>query len=411
MDFKGFQNLNWESVLKRPLIESQCVDTSKSLIRYFISCLFRDKERSYQLKKGNSSKILFFQPYYSRKSYLDQVDNLVDQLRCDLIRGKKSEREKRRFLSFTFIIKFLVPWYRTIASSKLYPQLWVRLKILESITSLYDLNVYMNNIDLQKYNLMATFCDSIIEEAFVTELCKAKGIKTATLQHGQFTAFRENTLVNSGVEIKSLKSDYFLVWNQMTIDECKKENIREVDLVPCGILGYFGKKYQPSVNPHNNVFGVVINHQVFEKENLALIQCANSLASQIGYKYYLKLHPNYSPDYFDSYVNKDYYIGNIKKGIPILEYANMCEFSLASSSSVFCELVYVRHNILRLSTGEINDKFRDVPYGRTFSNCNDVITNYRKGFDKEEEQKLFEYLCETDKVTEKYMSFFQKFEE
>ena len=410
MKFKGFPNLNWESVLKRPLIESHCTDTSKSLVRYFISCFYRGKGGGYQLIKGNSSKILFFQPYYSRNSYLEQVNNIVDHLKCDLIRGKKNETEKR-LLSITFIFKFIIPWYKTIASSKLYPHLWLRFKILESVISLYDLNIYLKRFDIHNYNLLVTFCDSIIEEAFVTEFFKASEVKTATLQHGQFTAFRENTLVNSGVEIKSLKSDYFLVWNQMTIDECNKENIQAVDLVPCGILGYFGKKYEHSVNPQNRIFGVVINHQVFEKENLALIQSANTLASQIGYKYYLKLHPNYSPDYFDSYVDKNYYIGNIKKGIPILEYSNMCEFSLASSSSVFCELVYVRHNVLRLSTGEINDKFRDVPYGRTFSNSSDVVINYRKGFDQEEEQKLFEYLCETDAVTEKYMNFFHKFEE
>ena len=88
----------------------------------------------------------------------------------------------------------------------------------------------------------------------------------------------------------------------------------------------------------------------------------------------------------------------------------MCEFSLVSSSSVFCELVYVKHNIMRFSTHKINDKYRDIPYGLTFSNIEDVISCYNKGFNEEDNELLFKYLCGLEDVTISYKRFLSKFE-
>lgn len=404
MKFVGMPDVNWERVFSRSFIESECEEVDKTIFKKLALCFFK-RRQDYALE-SNGASILCFQSYYKRKSYIDQMDNVAKLSKADIIRGMEPGR--LRPLGLFFICARVIPWFIEIRKLKL--PLWLELTLLSQLIWLDSVVVFFRKVNMSNYNLLVTFCDSILDEAFVTELFKSQGIKTATLEHGQFTAFREKSFINSGVEIRSMKSDYFLAWNPMTVDECKRSNLLGTEVVVCGILGYIGKKYESTINPHNNVFGVIINHQFFEKDNIVLIKSANKLAKELGYQYYLKLHPNYSEDYFTSYVDNKYYIGNIKKGIPILEYANMCMFSLVSSSSVFCELVYVKQDVLRYSTGDLSDKFRDVPYGLTFSNIDDVIESYKQGFDQKEKEMLFNYLCGTENVTDSYKNFFKRFE-
>ena len=307
MKFAGLPELNWDEILSRSIVESQCDDIPHNPIRRLFSCFFMSNIR-YEYVNSSTSKILCFQSYYSRQSYLDQMDNFAKLCNANLIRGKKDNKHKP--ISVCFFIKNLLPWY--ISLLKYNCPHWVKFMLLKDLISIYELSIFFSNKNLN-YNLLVTFCDSILEEAYVTVLFKEKNIKTATLQHGQFTSFRENKIINSGIELRTLKSDYFLVWNKMTVDECTKQNVRNTTSIICGILGYIGKKYAFSTNPHNHIFGVVINHEFFEAENISLIKSANRLAKVTGYKYYLKLHPNYAEDYFDNYVEKDYYKGNIKK--------------------------------------------------------------------------------------------------
>jgi hypothetical protein len=196
-----------------------------------------------------------------------------------------------------------------------------------------------------------------------------------------------------------------MAWNRMTYDECIRQGVEGTNVAVVGILGNLGKKYISCKNPHNRIFGVVLNHPFWEKDNFAMIEAANTLAKNIGYHYYLKLHPNYEDSYFNEVVDRNYYLGNIRKGIPILEYANMCEFSIVCSSSVFCELVYVKHRTIRFSTKGIEDKYRDVPYGVTFSNPSDIIDSYHHQTGEDDEKRLFDYLCGVEDVTCSYSAF------
>ncbi len=405
MKFKGLPDVNWESVLGRTIVESQCRGKDHPLWKRIFSC-FIYQEQEYQIVSDANSSILCFQSFYERKSFNEQLDNFAKLSNADIIKGCKPSRN--RFCGFLFLVNRIIPWYVELRKFK--QPVWLTLWLLKDLIYLNNVYNYFNNIDISRYKLLVTFCDSILDEAYVTELFKAHNIKTASLQHGQYTAFRENDFINSGVEIRTLKSDYLLAWNEMTVEECKRQGNVKSQIVICGILGYIGKGYVSCVNPNNKVFGVVINHPFFEKDNITLIKSANLLAKSIGYKYYLKLHPNYSEDHFSNIVDNDFYLSNIQKGIPIIEYANKCKFSLASSSSVFCELVYVRHRVLRYSTHKLDDKFKDVPYGLTFSCIDDVVTSYNKGFKDEDIDMLFSYLCGTEEVTREYKNFLTSFE-
>lgn len=405
MKLKGFCLHDCESLLKRSIIEYECDDTTCSIWGALFRLFSIDEYSIVFLKGRPNTKVVCFQSYYTRKTYIEQMDTFANTYKCDLFRLVKSN--SRRITGIVHFFKFIVPW---LYSLHFYYEPKLCLYLASQLNQMYYFANQFRKIDLHNYNLIITFCDSIIPECVFTLIGKNQGVITASLQHGQYTAYRENKFINSGVELRSLVSDYLLSWNQMTIDEVEKVGKIKTEPYLAGILGYIGKQRQLAINPMNKVFGVVINHPSFEEENILLVKSANILASKIGYKYYLKLHPNYDLTHFDSIVCNDYYLGTIKKGVPIIDYANSCEFSVASSSSVFCELVFLKHHVIRYSSGKVDDKFRDVPFGLTFDNPNHIFDVYKKGFNNNDENALFNYLCGTADVTATYRCFLDKYE-
>lgn len=399
LKLKGFGNIEWHKIILRTLIEKECAISFNVLDSF--RTFFIGRAIVYNSDLISSSKILCFQSYYQRGSYNAQMDAFRHLYDMDLIRG--SEKKSLYIHGFGFLFSHIIPWYKALKKYDV-PKL-TAIRVLAQLSQLYELYKLLLTIDVKKYSLLVTFCDSIIDEGMATEYFKNKGIKTASLQHGQYTAWRCNEFINSGVELRTLKSDYLLAWNQMTKDEASKQGVAETKIVITGILGNIGRNYERASVHNNGVFGVVINHPSFENDNISLIQAANYLAKEKNLKYYLKLHPSYSDDYFANLIDSDYYIGNIKKGIEILDYANMCDFSIASSSSVFCELVYVGHRVLRFSSLKVDDKFRDVPYGATFNTPGNIVKCFDNGFKEEDEDKLFSYLCGVRDATQEYSNF------
>lgn len=163
------------------------------------------------------------------------------------------------------------------------------------------------------------------------------------MQHGQFISYRENTVINCGIELRTFKSDFLLCWNNYTKREAVISGIDESRLPILGIIGYAGKEHwSKCTKPDNDIFGVVIGHPDYIDENITLIDAANNLSRAKGLKYYLKLHPSYKDDFFKDIVDQNLYLGNVKKGIDMIDYANMVDFSIVGSSTVFTELIFFR---------------------------------------------------------------------
>lgn len=220
---------------------------------------------------------------------------------------------------------------------------------------------------------------------------KKNGVKTATIQHGQFNAWREATYANCGLEFIASPSDYQLCWNKYAQDEAIKCGWDKKRLPVVGIMSNIGRGKERCVNPNNKTFGVVICHPDWENENYEMIKAANILSKAIGYKYYLKLHPNYKEDFFDHIVNKNYYIGNIEKGIDTLAYTNMVEFSIVGSTSFFAEMVYFYHDTIRYSSHLPSDKYQPIKVGSVFSNADDIVSAYSSLNDKNKKYYLITF--------------------
>ena len=281
-------------------------------------------------------------------------------------------------------------------------------QVLKELLDLYTIQVFFSRLNIRQYNLLVCYYDSLVHECVLTLLFQKEGILTATLEHGQFNAWREKSIVNCGLEFITSHSDYHLCWNKFAKDEALKCGLKEDRLPVVGILSNIGRGKVRCMKPNNGIFGVVISNPSWEFENYEMIKAANILSNKTNLKYYLKLHPNYKEDYFNDVIVADYYLGNIAKGIDTLDYTNMVDFSIVGSSSVYVEMIYMYHDILRYSSLLPSDKFGNIKKGSVFHSAAEIETCY-KSMKEESKSELFDLLCETENTYQAYHDFFLQF--
>lgn len=399
VEFIGFPKIDWSSVFVRDSILIECEEFYEGknlfvdLFRPFVS---RDYKFVFEEVKDSNILIVSEQ---DRKSIQNQISQISSLAKMDVAHIKEAKHVTCHFFTGLKVLFFMPVWIITMIRAKL-----SRVEFRSCLTNLIILYLFNSNnkIDYAKYKLLISYYDSLLIESYLTAVFKELGIKTSTLQHAQFNSWRENRFINSGIEFRSSKSDFYIAWNQFSLDEAQKDGCNINNFIKAGIIGYVGYKYEECKCPHNGIFGIALAHPFFEKESVKMIEAANILAKERNLKYYLKLHPNYAEDYFERIVDDNYYIGSIRKGIPMIEYANMVDFTIVGSSSVFIEMIYLNHNVIRYSSKEINDKFRDIKLGSIFTKVGDILEVYDKGFDEVANRELFDYLCFTKDCTGEY---------
>lgn len=399
---------SWDEILRSYLLSSKCNNyqyPNKKLVRIIYYAFF-SSEKSWRLRLTKDADILFIGSLLDRESNMKRFLSVADMKKSDYICCSGHNRffslfKGLRMLFFLFPCWFFILLNKGFKIKDLVPIII----ILKNISDLQDASKVINTC-LDKYKLLVCFFDSRPEESYFVHLFKKKRISTATLMHGQFIAGRENIVENCGLEFKSSYSDYFLCWNNFTVEEAIKEGLKKDRLIVLGIISYINQTFKKCLVPNNKTFGVVLSHPTFETENIALINAANTLANKTGLNFVLKLHPNYDEHYFDDLVSREFYKGCVEKGISMYDYANMVDFSIVGSSSVFVELIYLYHNIIRYSSGRNDDKFRDIKIGSYFSKPDQIVDVFAKGFDSEEKEKLFYYMCSVKNIYKSYLNFF-----
>ena len=410
--FKGFPDVEWNFIFGRLSLYFQCKEFDRkaklvSILDFFYS-LFFPKTPSYNIEKKGTKGILLLNNCCDRKTNIDKLHIISDLIQSrTIILG---DRPRRRFnIIYTFNILLYIPFWLLSFRKRDIPFVQ-KLIMLNRLAYLYQVFGYIKkNIEIHNYSLFVSYYDSLTEDSFWEELFRLEKIKTASLQHGQFISYRENTVINCGIELRTFKSDFLLCWNNYTKREAVISGIDESRLPILGIIGYAGKEHwSKCTKPDNDIFGVVIGHPDYIDENITLIDAANNLSRAKGLKYYLKLHPSYKDDFFKDIVDQNLYLGNVKKGIDMIDYANMVDFSIVGSSTVFTELIFLGHEVIRYSNQGIKDKYRDIKVGLTFSEPKQIVDVYNKG--NFEVDSLFDDLCSIREVRSSYQTFFSTFD-
>lgn len=404
--FYGFnKKLRWDKIFMWRQIQDE---TGRNVTKFPNNIFFRSliRKRNVTLNVQHNPFIGYINS--GRESCINAFDTF-----CGLGQFDKVYQSPKKYVFcnldwFWLVFKYIPSWRETLKPINLTPS--QKREIIVDLINFWYLQTSIGTLKFTKYRLFVAFFDANPESAFLREMFRVHQVPTATLQHGQFVGYREDVLENSGIEFRCFNSDHFLVWNKFTIDEAIKHGIDLERMTLCGILGYIGTKRKKCSAPQNNTFGVVLGHPVLGKEeNLILIQAANILARERNLKYFLKLHPNYAENFFDNMADSKYYVGNIQKGIPMMEYASMVDFSIIGGSSVFVELIYMGHDTIRFSNNDVKDKFRDIKIGKIFHHPDEIVAVYDEHKGKDFTNELFDYLCSVDDVTAAYKKFLSKF--
>lgn len=390
-------------------IEAECVKHYKcgAYVKSLALEIFTQRHAVYNVKNELDSKILFYMSLTKRESYINdflKVVNVVEK--SDYIIQRHGSRSISFFHSLLLLLLYIPSWCFSLKGKSL--TLYEKIVTIWALCTIYRNNRTFPHVDLEKYNMVCVHCDCVIFDSYISLLAQQNGIKTSTLQHGQFNSRKENTIVNCGLEFRAFVSDYFLCWNKFTRDEAIKSGIKEEQLPILGIVSNIGKGKVVSVNPKNNIFGVVLSHPTWESENIEMIKAANILAKSIGYKYFLKLHPRYSETYFDNIVDHEFFNGIVQKGIDILNYTNSVELSIVGSSTVFIEMLYYQHPTIRYSSLLPSDKFQDVKVGKYFTSADQIVSVYNNR-SASDANDAFEYLCHSYQSGSNYANFFAQF--
>ncbi len=239
-------------------------------------------------------------------------------------------------------------------------ELWL---YLCSVVRMQKCLPYVNRLKLGKYKLLVVFNDACPTENMMVQFFQAKGIKTATLQHGAYAVAQKEpkTLNESIVGLKSTIADCFLAWNHITVEQGKSFGIPEERFRVLGQPKYIGM-LSPAVvaSSDTGVFGVVLTGPGNEEENPALIAAANNIAEKFNLQYRLRYHPYMSTDTYNGLVDARFCLGPVPSSESVMHYADAVDFTIVGNSSVFTELAYLGKRVYYYRPPQGLDQFSDV---------------------------------------------------
>ena len=181
------------------------------------------------------------------------------------------------------------------------------------------------------YDLITTFCDAHNVEHYIAQRYKNSGVKTITLQHGQYKVIKNEYIIGDNEAYNNFISDYILLWGEKTKDEFLKAGISEDRLIVVGALK--NKFYSKFTDLLSNHFCVSLDGEAYEQSNFAMINIANQISDKIAANYTIRFHPKNNKTKYIKATNKYYVDQNY----------NFAYFQIIHMSSVIFE--YLTKNI------------------------------------------------------------------
>lgn len=229
-------------------------------------------------------------------------------------------------------------------------------------------------IKSHNYKACVTFCDAHGVENIFTQLANKNGMKTATLQHGQYRILPKE-YENHDIEVyENLTSDYLMAWGKVTQNEFAKVGIEKDRIILAGAIKEFSMNKKIVDHKKLGVFGVILCGNVYEKTNLAMIELANKIAKRYNMKYILRMHPKNNADYYINKCDKEF----LEKGIRSIEnyeYAAMVDFSILHMTGVLVELLSINSPMFIYSDEQMADIYKLE--GATFSCLEEFFEIYK----------------------------------
>jgi hypothetical protein len=380
------KGVNFASVIAAKLYNKDF----KSLFSYFVLATLFDPKFSIEKKlSGNILLSRNFDPGL-RKDYSYMYDDFVSFGTFDELTFERKLAFRSFFMNMFCLVNLIVR------------NLKLRLGFFDilvvSALQSYYLRAQSNyeSIDFSKYTSYVSFCDSYLEENMLAQMAKLKGLKTATLQHGQY---RVNLLGKETTDSESylnFESDYLFAWGEATKQEFIKGGISPERILLCGALKPF---YGLDSNVETNVrdaICIVLNGDNHQVSNIEMLQVVNDFCELYKYDFYIRPHPASKNMNYFKYLNRNCCRGLHLDGTSYL-------LSIVHTSGVFVEMLMSGENFF-----VYRDEFLEAIFnleGRSFANVDELYSlhvNNKQNVIPEELKLYFNAVTTRDDLEKRY---------
>lgn len=354
-------------------------------------------KRVYKYDCHPDSKILFVYPhdYFVKSHYLKfehfmQYFNKFDYFYYQM---KAEGRRKKILQDIVWIYKSLKNAGREYCRFDYY-------MVLSCMPVFLD---QWKNVNLEKYNLVVFYNELSPISSYIINICKTKGIKTATLQHGEMgTRLGDDSVVSRGraIPLKYSIADYFLAWNKYTAEMCRSMGMSSDKVIVAGLPGYVGYDDAKKEDKIARSLCIILTGtRELDNENKTMIEIAKKFSEDNGYSYWFRYHPNQHGDEYND-LTDEHYMGNANQA-SIVDLGSEYDIYLCCASSVYIELLVLKAKVYRFkSEYDLYDEYGGSFYD--YESLLECINNY-------DFADLKEYLMPPVDQDKKYYEFFMKF--
>lgn len=338
----------------------------RSLAGLFLKLISTHQDYTLDKSRNSEKSPLFFlaQCHLSRKDYLlafENVSNLFSQR--IILRGLS--RGRRIKLNNFLMIRFLMCWTWQLRS--LNGGISLKISFLRQLLEAYEWVRYVQPIinDPNVSSLIVLF-DARFHENILVQLCRAKGIPTATLQHGHFLAKSDDG--TKGIAFDGFVSDQMFVWGEYTKLEAIEAGIPEEAIKVVGCPKYIGlKRPEPKIVTDIRTVGVVLeggtSNTYLRDANYQMVQTVVQYAEATGCSLLIKPHPVSNNDYLEPLLANKANIRFTEKTLPVADFASSVDIAVAMGSTVYAELLYLGVIVFRFLTASAPDRYSRITLG------------------------------------------------
>ncbi|MGL5935846.1 MAG: hypothetical protein ACRCZI_09515 [Cetobacterium sp.] len=194
--------------------------------------------------------------------------------------------------------------------------------------------------------VIITFCDILPIENQIALIGKKLGIKTVTLQHGQYFYYKGKDKPIHSILYSDTISDYFLAWGEYTLKQALKENIKIDGFIKVGSLKNIHTTEINSnleiADKNKKIIGIILDNNAGKESNINMISLINEFSKCYNYKYIIRYHPTNIIEDYQKIIDSNYFIKSVKN-ISDKDYLEMVNFSISHLSSVPIELMKYNH--------------------------------------------------------------------
>lgn len=291
-------------------------------------CVF-EKKYEYEVKIRNENSQGLLLTYYrqrnDRDNYCSTISALTHNYLDEIVIREKDELKNIITINDNRYYEFL----SCIDDDS------IRLYISEYIEFQIDYLEKLRGI-IDNYDKLLCYYDGGRYENIIVQYFRSTNRKTYSVQHGQ-PIYRnvEYDRINQA-QILNFNSDVFLAVNNFTRDEFIKAGI---DRRRIHVVGSF-KNISDYIPRATKKFGVFLNSPSLPfalETNIKMLRYAETLASQHGYQFVVKIHPN---DEFDYYEETECLNGAllIDKALDVTQTVINIEFALCHASSIYMDM-------------------------------------------------------------------------